>query len=110
MHVAFIGLGVMGFAKMLFRMGVRYDSELGYEVGEGIMKFIQDESRQMSHELGRARGSFPGFKESPLSQQYDAMRNATCTSIAPTGSISMIGDSSSGIEPVLLESIGTSKK
>ena len=95
-----IGLGVMGFAKMLFRMGIRYDSELGYEVGEGIMKFIQDEARKMSHELGRARGSFPDFKESPLSEQFDAMRNSTCTSIAPTGSISMIADSSSGIEPV----------
>ncbi|MBU0527812.1 adenosylcobalamin-dependent ribonucleoside-diphosphate reductase [Candidatus Micrarchaeota archaeon] len=95
-----IGLGVMGFARMLFKMGVAYDSELGYEVGEQVMKFINDEARKMSHELGRARGSFPSFKESPLSQQFDAMRNATCTSIAPTGSISMIADSTSGIEPV----------
>ncbi len=95
-----IGLGVMGFARMLFKMGIAYDSELGYEVGEQIMKFINDEARKMSHELGRARGSFPSFKESPLSQKFDAMRNATCTSIAPTGSISMIADSTSGIEPV----------
>ncbi len=95
-----MGLGVMGFAQMLFRMGVRYDSDLGYEVGEKVMKFINDEARKMSHELGRARGSFPGFKDSPLSKKYDAMRNATCTSIAPTGTISMIGDTSSGIEPV----------
>ncbi len=95
-----VGLGVMGFAKMLFKMGVRYDSDLGYEVGEGVMKFINDEARKMSHELGRARGSFPTFKESPLSNKYDAMRNATCTSIAPTGTISMIADTSSGIEPV----------
>jgi ribonucleoside-diphosphate reductase alpha chain len=95
-----IGLGVMGFARMLFNMGVSYDSELGYEIGEHVMKFINDEARKMSHELGRARSSFPGFKESPLSQRFDAMRNATCTSIAPTGTISMIADTSSGIEPV----------
>jgi ribonucleoside-diphosphate reductase alpha chain len=95
-----IGLGIMGFAKMLFKMGIRYDSEQGFEVGEQIMKFINDESRKMSHELGRARGSFPNFKNSPLSAKYDSMRNATCTSIAPTGTISMIGDTSSSIEPV----------
>jgi ribonucleoside-diphosphate reductase alpha chain len=95
-----IGMGVMGFARMLFKMGVRYDSELGNEIGEEVMRFIQDECRKMSHELGRARGSFPGFRDSPLNEQYDAMRNATCTSIAPTGTISMIADSSSGIEPV----------
>ncbi len=94
------GLGVMGFARMLFRMGVRYDSELGYEVGEQLMKFINDEARKMSHELGRARGSFPGFKDSVHASKFDALRNATCTSIAPTGSISMIADTSSGIEPV----------
>ncbi|MBI5223099.1 adenosylcobalamin-dependent ribonucleoside-diphosphate reductase [Candidatus Micrarchaeota archaeon] len=95
-----IGLGVMGFARMLYMMGIRYDSEQGYEVGREIMKFINDECRKMSHELGRARGAFPNFKNSPLSQKYDAMRNATCTSIAPTGTISMIADTSSGIEPV----------
>jgi len=95
-----IGLGVMGFARMLFKMGIRYDSELGYEVGEHVMKFINDETRKMSHELGRVRGSFPGFEQSILANTYDNMRNATCTSIAPTGSISMIGDTSSGIEPV----------
>ncbi len=95
-----IGLGVMGFAKMLFKMGIRYDSEQGYQVGEQIMKFINDEARKMSHELGRVRGSFPGFKDSPLSQKYDTMRDCTCTSIAPTGTISMIADTSSGIEPV----------
>jgi len=95
-----MGLGVMGFAKMLFKMGIRYDSELGCEVAEHLMKFINDEARKMSHELGRVRGSFPGFKESTLAKDYDAMRNATCTSIAPTGTISMIADTSSGIEPV----------
>jgi len=94
-----IGLGVMGFSKMLFKMGVRYDSEEAYEIAEGVMKFVTDEARKMSHELGRARGSFPGFKESTWSKEYDAMRNATVTSIAPTGTISMIANTSSGIEP-----------
>ncbi len=99
-HNRRMGLGVMGFAKMLYKMGIRYDSPEGIEVAEGIMKFITDEGRQMSHELGRARGSFPGFEESTWAGKYDAMRNATITSIAPTGTISMIADTSSGIEPV----------
>ena len=94
-----IGLGVMGFSKMLFKMGVRYNSEEAFEIGSGVMKFITNEARKMSHELGRARGSFPGFKESTWTKKYDAMRNATVTSIAPTGTISMIANTSSGIEP-----------
>ncbi|MEM4272618.1 MAG: adenosylcobalamin-dependent ribonucleoside-diphosphate reductase, partial [Candidatus Bilamarchaeaceae archaeon] len=94
-----IGLGVMGFAKMLYKMGIRYDSKEGLEAGEEIMKFITAEARKMSHELGRARGSFPGFKDSTWAKKYDAMRNATVTSIAPTGTLSMIAETSSGIEP-----------
>lgn len=99
-HHRRIGLGVMGFAKMLYRMGIRYDSEDGFRIGEEVMKFISDEARKMSHELGRARGSFPGFKDSTWTKKYDAMRNATVTSIAPTGTISMISDTSSGVEPM----------
>jgi ribonucleoside-diphosphate reductase alpha chain len=95
-----MGLGVMGFAKMLTMIGVRYDSEEAYEIGAEMMRFITEEGRQMSHELGRARGSFPGFKESFWAEKYDAMRNATISSIAPTGTISMIADTSSGIEPL----------
>lgn len=95
-----IGLGVMGFAKMLFKIGVRYDSDQAYEIAEYLMKFITDEARKMSHELGRVRGSFPGFKDSVWANKYDAMRNATVTSIAPTGTISMIADTSSGVEPI----------
>jgi len=94
-----VGLGVMGFSRMLFKMGIKYDSPQGFEVGEGVMKFITEEARKMSHELGRARGSFPGFPESTWAKEYDAMRNATVTSIAPTGTISMIAETSSGIEP-----------
>jgi len=95
-----IGLGIMGFANMLLKMGIRYDSPEAYEIAEEIMKFVTEEGRKMSHELGRARGSFPGFKESTWAKKVDAMRNATVTSIAPTGTISMIADTSSGIEPL----------
>ncbi len=95
-----MGLGIMGFSKMLIKMGVKYDSPEAVKVAEYIMKFITDEARKMSHELGRARGSFPGFKESAWAKEYDAMRNATVTSIAPTGTISMIANTSSGIEPI----------
>jgi len=99
-HNRRMGLGVMGFAKMLVKIGIRYDSPEALEVAEGVMKFITEEGRKMSHELGRARGSFPGFKESVWADKYDAMRNATITSIAPTGTISMIADTSSGVEPI----------
>lgn len=95
-----MGLGIMGFSKMLVKMGVKYNSKEAIEIAEYTMKFITDEARKMSHELGRARGSFPGFKESAWAKEYDAMRNATVTSIAPTGTISMIANTSSGIEPM----------
>lgn len=95
-----MGLGVMGFSKMLVKMGVTYSSPEALKIADHTMKFITDEARKMSHELGRARGSFPGFKESTWAKKYDAMRNATVTSIAPTGTISMIANTSSGIEPM----------
>jgi len=95
-----IGLGVMGFADMLTKMGITYGSDEAYKIAEEVMKFVTDEARKMSHEMGRARGSFPGFKESVWADKYDALRNATVTSIAPTGTISMIGHTSSGIEPL----------
>ncbi|MDD2655854.1 MAG: adenosylcobalamin-dependent ribonucleoside-diphosphate reductase [Candidatus ainarchaeum sp.] len=94
-----VGLGVMGFSRMLFKIGIKYDGPKGLEAGEEIMKFITTEARKMSHELGRARGSFPEFANSTWAKEYDAMRNATVTSIAPTGTISMIAETSSGIEP-----------
>jgi ribonucleoside-diphosphate reductase alpha chain len=100
LHHRRLGLGVMGFAKMLVKMGIRYESEEAYKIGEEVMKFITEEARKMSHEMGRARGSFPGFADSTFASKDDAMRNATVTSIAPTGTISMIGDTSSGIEPI----------
>ncbi len=96
-----IGLGVMGFADMLIKMRVPYDSEKGLELGRGVMRFIRDEADAMSEQLTETRGVFPGFKGSI----YDApgqpkMRNACRLTVAPTGTISMIAGCSSGIEPL----------
>ena len=96
-----VGLGVMGFADMLIKMRVAYDSEEGLELGRDVMRFIRDEADRMSEELTEQRGVFPGFKGSI----YDApgqpkMRNACRLTVAPTGTISMIAGCSSGIEPL----------
>ncbi|MBW2991739.1 adenosylcobalamin-dependent ribonucleoside-diphosphate reductase [Candidatus Woesearchaeota archaeon] len=95
-----IGLGVMGFAEMLIKMRVRYDDKRAVETAERVMKFINEEARRKSMELGRERGSFPNFKKSKLARKYKAMRNATVTTIAPTGTISIIAGTSSSIEPI----------
>jgi len=95
-----IGLGVMGFADMLIKMGVRYDSEEAIKIAEKVMKFIRDESRKMSEELGKEKGDFPNFDKSTLVKNYKNMRNATVTTIAPTGTVSVIANCSSGIEPI----------
>ncbi|MGB8780540.1 MAG: adenosylcobalamin-dependent ribonucleoside-diphosphate reductase [Candidatus Bathyarchaeia archaeon] len=95
-----IGLGVMGFADMLIKLGVPYDSEQALSVGEKIMKFIQEEGHKKSIELGEERGSFPNFEGSIWKDKYSAMRNSTVTTVAPTGTISIIAGCSSGIEPI----------
>ena len=95
-----IGLGVMGFADMLIKLGIRYDSDEALKLGEKIMKFVTDAGHEMSVELGKQRGNFPNFPGSVWEKSGKFMRNATVTTIAPTGTISIISDCSSGIEPL----------
>jgi len=96
-----IGLGIMGFADMLIQLGVPYDSEKALAIGERVMRVIDEEAKKVSMELGEKRGSFQNFKDSVWKKKgFKTLRNAAITTIAPTGSISIIGGCSSGIEPL----------
>lgn len=94
-----IGLGIMGFADMLLSLGIPYNSEEGVALGEKLMAFITARARKMSRALALERGAFPLFDSSVLKGQ-EPVRNGTVTTIAPTGTLSILAGVSSGIEPV----------
>lgn len=96
-----VGLGVMGWADMLIKMDLAYDSDSGVALGEKVMGFIDAEAKSASRKLAEERGTFPNFAGSVYdTPDGDPIRNATVTTIAPTGTLSIIANASSGVEPL----------
>ena len=95
-----IGLGVMGFADLLIKLGTPYDTDEALRIGDQVMRFVYEHACAASAELGRERGLFPNFKGSRLESEGHRLRNATVTTVAPTGTLSIIADCSPGIEPL----------
>ena len=95
-----IGLGVMGFADLLILLNIPYDGEEALKLGESLMRFVREHAHEASADLARTRGLFANYAESRLKATGERRRNATVTTIAPTGTISIIADCSAGIEPL----------
>ncbi|MEA3305229.1 MAG: vitamin B12-dependent ribonucleotide reductase [Candidatus Omnitrophota bacterium] len=95
-----IGLGVMGFADMLIKLKIAYESDEAFSKAEDVMKFILDKAMEASEELAGKRGVFPSFENSIYGKGRRKLRNSTLTTIAPTGTLSIIANCSSGIEPI----------
>jgi len=94
-----IGLGVMGFADVLYMLEIPYDSVEARELGSEIMRIISNLAHTASASLGASRSSFDGFEGSEWYREFANMRNAACTTVAPTGTLSLLANCSSGIEP-----------
>ena len=94
-----VGLGVMGWADALLRLKIPYNSEQAVRLAETVMRAVTEAGREESRELAKARGTFPLFQESTLDQELP-QRNATVTTIAPAGTLSLLASCSSGVEPI----------
>jgi ribonucleoside-diphosphate reductase alpha chain len=95
-----VGLGVMGFAELLLRLGVSYASDDAVAWADRVMAFVAAEARAASRDLARERGPFPAWEQSVHAARGERLRNATCLSVAPTGTIGILAGTSGGIEPL----------
>lgn len=95
-----IGLGIMGFADLLLALDIPYDTDDAVRLGRHLMGFLQAQAHEASAKLARVRGAFPNYARSRLAAQGTRRRNATVTTIAPTGTLSVLANCSAGIEPL----------